>query len=152
MVADPQTNKQTHKHTNKRAHRQDRLQYTALLSLARSVTTVQQTSFDTFSILKTVKNLCTIGLERVFSSLQNYRATVAYCPVRTSAEGDLKLFQSMTDLQRYSNLLNQNVTTMYISFLVCTRDHTNELPARDDQLVLLYFLVFSQYILLLFKK
>ena len=33
VVTDPQT----HTHTNKLTHRQDRLQYTALLSLARSV-------------------------------------------------------------------------------------------------------------------
>ena len=37
VVTDPQTKKQTHKHTNKCTHRQDRLQYTAPLSLARSV-------------------------------------------------------------------------------------------------------------------
>jgi len=32
------THEQTHKHTHKQTHRQDRLQYTAPLSLARSVT------------------------------------------------------------------------------------------------------------------
>ena len=36
-VTDPKTHKHTNKQTNKQIHRQNRLQYTALLSLARSV-------------------------------------------------------------------------------------------------------------------
>ena len=38
VVTDPQTNKPTNKHTKTHANRQDRLQYTAPLSLARSIT------------------------------------------------------------------------------------------------------------------
>ena len=38
VVTDPQTNKQTNKHSHKPTNIQDRLQYTAPLSLARHVT------------------------------------------------------------------------------------------------------------------